>query len=533
MFSRAFGRRPREPRPPRLSVVVPVYNAEEYLAECLDSILSQEFSDLEIVVVDDGSTDASAAVAQEYALRHAHVTFVSSVNQGPGLARNLGVQHCRGEYLAFADADDTVSPGAYRLLVSTLTDSGSDFVVGSLRRHVNGELVEPPFLSSAHRRRRVAIRIDDLPEILRNVFVWDKVFRRSFWDSFRLAFPAGMMGEDQVAMTEAYLRAAAFDVVPEPVYLWHTRGAGSSITQRRHQLADLRDRIATKQQTSDLVSALGSEKVREYWARNGLGGDLPLYFRHIPGCDDDYWHTLVAGVRQLFTDQPPIHESYLLRVQQRLIGWLVTRDRRAEAETVVRWLEQHPGSLPVQPQDGHVVAQLPFHDDPDSGIPSQLFWLAAHELRFDARLWQVTWEHDHLIVTGAIVVRGAPTTGVPCSISAVLRSESGHRLPMAIESRPTPEVTRWVDRFPQRYDEGGFVGRISAGELSDSASRAGSQWQLLLSVDVAGIRRNGPFRSKAADIELPVRSSRVSGLALSASFRPGLGLVITPSPDGE
>lgn len=477
-------------------------------------------------MVDDGSTDGSAAVAEDYARVHANVTLVSSVNQGPGSARNLGVQHCEGEYLAFADADDVVPPGAYSLLVSTLTDSGSDFVVGSLQRRVGGELVEPPFLRSAHRRRRIAIRIDDLPEIMRNVFSVDKVFRRSFWNSAQLEFPTGMMGEDQVAMTEAYLRAVAFDVIPEPVYLWHSRGAGSSITERRYELADLRDRIVTKQLTTDLVSALGSSQVRDYWARHGLGGDLPLYFRHIPGCDDDYWLALVTGVRQLFAHQPPIHESHLLRVQHRLIGWLVTNDRRAQAETMLHWLEQHPGPLTLQTQDGHVVAQLPFHDDPGSRIPAQLFWLADHELRFDARLWQVSWEHDDLVVTGAAVVRGAPTTGVPCSISAVLRKAGGQQLPMVVQGRPTPDVTHWVDRLPQRYDDCGFIAQIEVAALTKrGVHRAAERWQLLLSVEVADIHRAGPFRTKACELDLSSAAAPDAGIQLS--FEPGEGLVVT------
>ncbi len=511
---------------PLLSVVVPVYNVEQYLAECLNSILAQDYADLEIVVVDDGSTDGSAAVAQGYARRHGRVALVSSVNQGPGPARNLGVKHCRGEYLAFADADDTVPPHAYSLLVSTVTDSGSDFVVGSLQRHIDGELVEPPFLRSPHRRRRIGIRIDDLPAIMRNVFPVNKVFRRSFWDSARLEFPAGMIGEDQVAMTEAYLRAAAFDVVPEPVYHWHNRGAGSSITQRRYQLGDLRDRITTKQLTTDLVCELGSPQVRDYWARHGLGGDLPLYFRHIPGCGDDYWRTLVAGVRQLYADQPPIHESHLLRVQHRLVGWLVTHDRRTQAEAILRWLEQHPGPLPLQTSGGHVVALLPFHDDPNSDIPPELFRLADHELTFDARLFSAQCSEGVLELVGAALIRGAPTDGATPRIEVALCSDAGQRVGLDVEQRPSPDATRWIDRLPQRYDGSEFVARVDVAALTKSGvCREGDRWHVELSVEVADIRREGLFRTKAPGANLPLAAA--GDVAVRATFEPSSGLVIT------
>ena len=524
MLSRGPGLHP-EKSPPRLSVVVPVYNGEAYLAECLDSLLSQDFSDLEVVVVDDGSTDGSATVAERYARRHEGVALVRSVNRGPGPARNLGVKHARGEYLAFADADDTVPPHAHSLLVSTVSRSGSDFVVGPLQRHSDGQRVVPPFLRNAHRHRRIGIRIDDLPEVMRNVFSVSKVFKRSFWDSAALEFPSGVIGEDQVTMTEAYLRATAFDVVPEPVYLWHNRGAGSSITQRRYRVDDLRDRIATKQLTSDLVSALGSPELQEYWARHGLGGDLPLYFRHIPGCDDDYWHTLVAGVRQLFTDQPPIHESQLLRVQQRLMGWLVTHDRRAQAETVARWLEEHPGPLPLRTTGDHVVARLPFHDDPNSGIPVELFWLAEHELTFDARLSSATCAAGVIELAGAALIRGAPTNGATLRVQAALRSVAGELVEMHVKQRPVADATQWVARMPQRYQGSGFVARVDVDALTPGGVKEGHRWQVRLSVDVADIHREGPFRTKAPAVRLPWGGE--GNCAAQAAFEPDDGLVIT------
>jgi CDP-glycerol glycerophosphotransferase len=508
----------------RLSVVVPVYNARDSLPECLDSIGEQDVpGGVQVVVVDDGSTDGSAVVASEYARRYPGFTLLTSPHAGPGPARNLGVQHSAGQFLAFADADDVVVPGAYRLMVDTLLDSGSDFAVGSVRRLVDGRQFEPPFLQEPHRRRRLGIRIDDLPEILRNVFAWNKVFRASFWNRAALAFPTGRMGEDQVTMTEAYLRAEAFDVLPKPVYVWRTRTGGSSITQQRHQLADLQDRIATKQQTTDLVTALGSSTIREYWGRNGLGGDLPLYFRSIPTCDDDYWRCLVTGLGQLFAGQPPVTASQVLRVQHRVVAWLVLHDRRSEAETMMSWLEEHPGPLPLQVEDDHVVARLPYFDQPDSGIPPQLFWLADHELRFDARLLSVRRANGALEVTGVAVIRGAPSSGVTSSVGVLLRSEgSVDTVGLSVELRPAASASEWVGRLPQRYDDGRFVAKLDLAQLR--VKQLPSRWEAELTVSVGGIRRTGRFRSKRGDAGLPLT---VAGPPAVVTFERETGLVIT------
>ena len=107
MLSRLRDRRTTRPR---LSVVVPVYNVESYLAACLDSILAQTFTDLEVLLVDDGSTDGSTAIAEQYAERHTNISMIQQANAGLAAARNTGVKHISGELLAFVDSDDTIPP---------------------------------------------------------------------------------------------------------------------------------------------------------------------------------------------------------------------------------------------------------------------------------------------------------------------------------------------------------------------------------------------------------------------------------------
>jgi CDP-glycerol glycerophosphotransferase len=91
---------------PRISVVVPVYNVEAFLAPCLDSLAAQTFADFEVVMVDDGSTDRSAAIAGEYARRDARFRLLTQANGGLSRARNVGVGAARGQFLAFLDSDD-------------------------------------------------------------------------------------------------------------------------------------------------------------------------------------------------------------------------------------------------------------------------------------------------------------------------------------------------------------------------------------------------------------------------------------------
>lgn len=113
--------------PPRLSIVVPVYNVELYLDECLESIASQTFEDFEAILVDDGSTDTSAVIAKAFAAKDKRFRVVMQDNAGLGAARNVGARHADkdSEYLAFVDSDDTMPDYAYQRLIDALDETGS------------------------------------------------------------------------------------------------------------------------------------------------------------------------------------------------------------------------------------------------------------------------------------------------------------------------------------------------------------------------------------------------------------------------
>ena len=110
----------------KVSVIIPVYNVEKYLRECIDSILNQTLHELELICVDDGSTDGSLEILQAYEKKDNRVTVLTQHNQGAGAARNKGLQIAKGEYLSFLDADDFFAPGmleeAYRKCKSVSAD---------------------------------------------------------------------------------------------------------------------------------------------------------------------------------------------------------------------------------------------------------------------------------------------------------------------------------------------------------------------------------------------------------------------------
>jgi glycosyltransferase involved in cell wall biosynthesis len=362
-------------------VVVPVYNVEQFLRACLDSLLSQSFSDLEAVVVVDGATDSSERIARDYAACDRRVRVVTQDNAGLGAARNTGAREARGEYLTFLDSDDTLPPDAYAHMMETITRSGSDLVAGTLTRDDGGRRSAMRLMEANHRERRERAVLTDMPLMLADVFAVNKIYRRSFWDAVGLAFPVGLRYEDQPVLTRALIAARHFDVIPEVVYLWRVRHDRNSITQRRHELGDLTDRVESKRLSTALVHQAGLPGLLDTWYRDILPVDMWEYFRCVPGCSDAYWDSLQLAVRRFWNDDSVRFEVTRVPAQQRLMGWLVERGRRAELEQLIDYVDRHRGNIPVELRGGTMVASLPGVDDPEAGLPEAVYVLGQHELR--------------------------------------------------------------------------------------------------------------------------------------------------------
>jgi CDP-glycerol glycerophosphotransferase len=150
---------------PRISVVVPIYDVEAYLADCLRALAAQTAGDLEFVLVDDGSTDKSPDIAAEFAASDPRFRVITQPNAGLGAAPNAGVRHATGELLAFADSDDVVPPEAYEHFAATLAQTGSDFAAGNVLRLEDDRTRQAPWLAEAFARTRLpkGVLHEDIP----------------------------------------------------------------------------------------------------------------------------------------------------------------------------------------------------------------------------------------------------------------------------------------------------------------------------------------------------------------------------------
>jgi CDP-glycerol glycerophosphotransferase len=203
-----------------------------------------------------------------------------------------------------------------------------------------------------HNPARTGLTVAEHPEILGDVFAWNKLYRRSSWEAAGLSWPEGIHYEDQPTTTRAFLTAAGFDVLPDVVYHWRIRSDGTSITQQRSSVKDLTDRLATKRMSltsvEEYVGGGGDPHVLEVFRDRVLAGDLHRYFTEIPGCSDEWWALLRGGIAELWGDRSLTHSG--LTPVHRLTGWLVEQDRRADAAAVMSYVAEI--GRPVDRVDG-------------------------------------------------------------------------------------------------------------------------------------------------------------------------------------
>lgn len=186
-----------------ISVVIPVYNVEKYLAECVDSVLGQTYQDYEIILVDDGATDSSGAMCDEYAQKDARIRVIHQPNGGLSAARNSGLKAAQGEYIYFLDSDDYIEPTALADLVATAQQEQADVVF--FDGYVFFDECEEDNTVSRYERKEVYATQngrDILPQLLKNeeyrTAVPLMLFRTNYLTNHALTFREGIIHEDEL-----------------------------------------------------------------------------------------------------------------------------------------------------------------------------------------------------------------------------------------------------------------------------------------------------------------------------------------------
>lgn len=218
---------------PTVSIIVPVYNAEAYLRRCVDSIINQEYRDFELLLADDGSTDTSGRICDEYAARDDRVKVIHKENTGVSDSRNACLDRATGTYLQFLDSDDWITPDATRLLVRAAEEHGCDLVISDFYRVVDervshkGDIDEEGILT----REEFAEHMMENPADFYYGVIWNKLYRRELVEKYHLRMDKKISWCEDFMFNLEYIRhAKVFYALNTPIY-YYVKTKGSLVSQ--------------------------------------------------------------------------------------------------------------------------------------------------------------------------------------------------------------------------------------------------------------------------------------------------------------
>ena len=219
-----------------LSVIIPVYNVENYLNECLDSVTSQTLDDMEIICIDDGSTDNSPDILKEYSKKDKRIKIITKENGGQATARNLGIKEAQGEYIAFVDSDDFIEPTMFEKLYTKAKDNNLDIAMCKIATYDNQteeikDNVWYYMLGVFRDFEKDIFNHKDTKEFTCHIAVtpYNKIYKTTLLKENNILFPEGLIFEDEKFFYDTYLRAKRVSIVDEFLYYYRINRKGSTV----------------------------------------------------------------------------------------------------------------------------------------------------------------------------------------------------------------------------------------------------------------------------------------------------------------
>lgn len=313
-----------------ISLIVPVYNTEKYIRECVESIINQTYKNWEVIIIDDGSTDYSPSICDEFTRIDSRIKVIHQANGGLSAARNAGLNLSQGEYIMFVDSDDVLPSDALEVLRNTLIVSKSDIICGDFITFKSYSELESIHLKS-NDKFKVFISKDAIRDVLYqrvlNNSAWGKIYRRYLWDDVR--FTQGIGYEDLDIFYRIFIKANKIGYINKIVYFYRKNMESilNTFSNLRLDVLMVTQRMEEyfAENYPDLLPAASSRKLS---ANFNILGILPKY--KFSDVEEDCWCKIIEMRRKVLFDKcspiknkifiilsyilPRMQTTYLLRL---------------------------------------------------------------------------------------------------------------------------------------------------------------------------------------------------------------------------
>lgn len=207
-----------------ISIIVPVYNTEKYIGKCLDSLINQTYQNIEIICINDGSTDGSKKILEEYTKKDKRIKLINNINSGPAISRNLGLDNSNGEYIMFCDSDDSYKPQMCEKLHKAITENDVDFA--TCQAGIEYEKgINRAFCANTLTKKMPTglqylcnIKISNL-----SILLWHIIYKKSIIDKYNIRFPDGLESDDVLFNYQYFCATQKYYGILEELYNYVVR----------------------------------------------------------------------------------------------------------------------------------------------------------------------------------------------------------------------------------------------------------------------------------------------------------------------
>ena len=204
----------------KISIIIAAYNADNYLEKCLDSVCNQLYPNIEVIVIDDGSSDKTGSIADNYKLKDNRISVFHQSNKGVSVGRNKGLELVTGKFVAFVDADDIVNPYIYTTLLKELEGNMADIAICECSRDEKCLDIVPEYKVSIYSSDEILYKLDNVYHMV----LWNKLYRVSVWKD--ILFPNGKVKEDVFVEHKIFLNGKKVIYINAPLYYYRKTSTG-------------------------------------------------------------------------------------------------------------------------------------------------------------------------------------------------------------------------------------------------------------------------------------------------------------------
>lgn len=224
---------------PLISIIIPIYNAEEYIEKCLNSLVLQTYANIEILCTDDCSTDNSVQIVKKLQEKDSRIKlYLHKTNKGPATARNTGLDRASGEYIMFCDNDDTYEPNMCEKMLDTMLEHNADLV--TCRASIENVYLDRPLAEYINSQPVGMYHLCDKMKCHMNVLLWNKIYKKSLIDKYEIRFPDGVSGEDDAFCCNYAAVAEKYYGLSDRLYNYVLRKSSFTFTIGRGKASEKR-----------------------------------------------------------------------------------------------------------------------------------------------------------------------------------------------------------------------------------------------------------------------------------------------------